>query len=120
MKNVIIVFLLMFSLSFTGCAGLTKVVNKADTLTTAITDQWDATKGLYISIRNYVIANKEELNIPNSLWEEMVAMDKQLKEMDIVIEKIKLVKAISKEQAANFKATANAMANIVKLTLAVI
>lgn len=121
MKNLLVLFLLIVSLvSFSGCVGIEKTVKKIDSLTTTISNQWDAMKEIYIDTRIQVKAKiaSGELKLPADLLAKLVVMDGELKKMDAVMQEIKLIKAVSKEQAANIKATTKAMADLVKLTIA--
>lgn len=123
MKNLLAMFLLLITLvSFMNCAGLTNAVKVVDEKTDIILAQWDTAKDLYIAIKDQVIAKKNagELNISPDLWKKMVDMDAQLKNMDALMQEIKLVKVVSKEQAAKIKAATEGMSKLVKLALKVI
>lgn len=123
MKNLFAMFLLLITLvSFTSCAGVTKALGVVDQKTDIILAQWDTAKDLYSTIKDQVIAKKNagELNVSPDLWKKMVAMDAQLKKMDTIMQQIRLAKVVSKEQAANIKATTQGMAKLVKLALVAI
>lgn len=118
MKNLLAIFLLMFYLaSFSGCASIMEAVKVVDEKTDVILTLWDNQRGLYSDIKKYAIDNKEKFA---DIWDELVAMDTELKKMDAVMKEIKSLKEMSKEQAANIKATTEGMADLVKLGIALL
>ena len=82
-----------------GCSTLTKVNHEVDM---AIT-QYDATKDLYIYIRDYVIKNRTDLNIPEEFWSKLITADTKLKDLDELILRIKLLKSITKNEVEIIK-----------------
>lgn len=109
MKKFFIVLLFTVLLSLNSCAAL----KLTDQRVTEAFAKYETVRVLYKQVREYVIENQEDLNIPDNFWVILEKADKKAVELDGIVMSIKSVKEATRAQIRALEAAGKIITGII-------